>query len=679
MKRRMPQGHATRRRHTNSKLGCMNCKKKKIRCDENLPRCNNCAKGKKSICSYLSLSGKELNKIKLTHSLRSSQNRLLNSDYRLPTSNSKIPSHYDELEFKYELEDLPIRIPTFSYPPLQYKMLSPSDIEIDSKSVDDEMENHSDLSVREGENTPEPTPSSPASSVQFPNTVETPVSFPRLRHQIKVKPQIKLNEYQFMKLTNLDFLLPKIFFQTSRQVDILNQLLICLGRLIIFFEMKKIRPPTDPLVNELTKQCFENHSQCLTNLRIQISEFTKRSNLPINHENDEYMNEMTPILFYANNFISYCIILLDFSMENYIKINSTGISIMRNFLRYNKGRPMKTLLQLIQSTLQFHTLLIKVPAYQPQFINEVVDNIKGLLPLFSSLPNTPTYQHLNTQLHSLLNFVTIEFLPLLKEKKINDKIINCPIDLTFNLLKKWFKIFPSGSFVPINPVSNGNDLIVSDLTSTIYSYYFVIGGCLRTSFPFMLFVFGISFATLQIHATKNFFEISPIVNSLGGDQVQDCLQRHNYYALRLYSFLRHRQRIYVQGTIWNPTYPEDRGSSRWFKNIKEIPIHKFSSTLIRPEHYVTNDDSIEADPGHQFNRTDETMILKLYARNIETLDFFNANCVLQFDYQSMALLRDYRPMSNHCITNFPPLKLEDLDYYLEDRRYIVREFRSNVQ
>lgn len=44
----------SRRKHRNSHLGCGTCKKRRIKCDENLPACLNCTKGKLH-CAYMNL------------------------------------------------------------------------------------------------------------------------------------------------------------------------------------------------------------------------------------------------------------------------------------------------------------------------------------------------------------------------------------------------------------------------------------------------------------------------------------------------------------------------------------------------------------------------------------------------------------------------------------------------
>ena len=41
----------TRKPHTKSRKGCDTCKRRHVRCDENLPRCHNCNKGNR-LCHY---------------------------------------------------------------------------------------------------------------------------------------------------------------------------------------------------------------------------------------------------------------------------------------------------------------------------------------------------------------------------------------------------------------------------------------------------------------------------------------------------------------------------------------------------------------------------------------------------------------------------------------------------
>lgn len=53
-----------RRKHRNSHLGCGICKKRRIKCDENLPQCLNCVKGKLH-CAYLNLDAPARNALRM--------------------------------------------------------------------------------------------------------------------------------------------------------------------------------------------------------------------------------------------------------------------------------------------------------------------------------------------------------------------------------------------------------------------------------------------------------------------------------------------------------------------------------------------------------------------------------------------------------------------------------------
>lgn len=52
-----------RRKHKNSKLGCPNCKKRRVKCTENLPACSNCIKHKVK-CGYLDYTEEQLNELR---------------------------------------------------------------------------------------------------------------------------------------------------------------------------------------------------------------------------------------------------------------------------------------------------------------------------------------------------------------------------------------------------------------------------------------------------------------------------------------------------------------------------------------------------------------------------------------------------------------------------------------
>lgn len=63
------QQHRARRKHKNSRHGCAACKTRKIKCDETLPQCENCAR-KDLSCPYLTLTPFEAHLIAKAHASR---------------------------------------------------------------------------------------------------------------------------------------------------------------------------------------------------------------------------------------------------------------------------------------------------------------------------------------------------------------------------------------------------------------------------------------------------------------------------------------------------------------------------------------------------------------------------------------------------------------------------------
>lgn len=51
----MPQKILSRRSHRKSRLGCLNCKRRRIKCDESRPQCTNCVRHSIA-CDYLQAS-----------------------------------------------------------------------------------------------------------------------------------------------------------------------------------------------------------------------------------------------------------------------------------------------------------------------------------------------------------------------------------------------------------------------------------------------------------------------------------------------------------------------------------------------------------------------------------------------------------------------------------------------
>lgn len=754
----MSQGHKSasiRRRHTNSKLGCLNCKRKKVRCDENLPECHNCSKAKKDKCSYLSLNQTEINKIKLTHSLRNSQNKLLDSNYRLPTSKSvairdkinKLKASgcdrsdeehhtWEGIEFKHELIDLPIRIPSYDYPPLQYKVSTINDFGNEFRVIYDTPEREEEIGYSSGgtsgtistnpqttqltpllttmSSTPSINPqhSFPKKPAPLPNALHSDFSFPPMSHKSHVFPN-PFNE-KFLKGShpNIGHIFNMLIFSKyhTKHLLLLTDLLICLGRCIIMSSLKRdnisilLSSNNFSNLSLFNRSCFEDHSKCLVKMRCEITKYNSQIGLmAMNNQVNEYipyLQTVTPLLYFGSIFLSYCVLLLDFSMENYNKISSDSYKIMEKYLSITNNIPNYNhpdLIGHILKTLQHQFLFVKIPGYDIQYSNKLVMNLQSLAPTFDNLDvdenQPPSFIILKSYYQRLIQFITQEYIPVIKDPfTYQPTNHHQPVNKVFNLLKKWSILTPGETFSTREyQLDLMQQSVIQDLWLLLTSYYYTIGISLKSSFPFATYQFGITFNALQVKMGKawftvrsNHYEITKVLNLLdkdvGNNDMSNILQRHIFFNLRMFSFFSHRFKIYLENSQWNSDTSNQQKllGDRCYKNIQEKPIKDFNLTLIRPEHYPTststNDDQDQLD-GHKFIRYDESMSLKLYTRNIETLDFFSNDYVLQFDFESMCLLRDYRPLINQEIS-LGPLTAGDIENYLEDRKMIVKQSRQ---
>lgn len=93
-----------RRKHRNSHLGCGTCKKRRIKCDEMLPQCFNCVKGKLH-CAYLNLDAPARNALRMAQ---------FNQNLRGDASEEATASYYKE--FHNDLQQPAAAAPIHSIP-----------------------------------------------------------------------------------------------------------------------------------------------------------------------------------------------------------------------------------------------------------------------------------------------------------------------------------------------------------------------------------------------------------------------------------------------------------------------------------------------------------------------------------------------------------------------------------
>lgn len=678
-----------RRKHTNSRLGCANCKRKKVRCDENLPQCRNCEKGKNEVCSYLKLDQQEVTRINLAHNLRDDHNKMLDQEFRLPTSRSvsramsKSPmTDFNGLNFEFEMTHLPLRIPDVIYPPLHYNHTGIEDFS-------DEFEVIKDDTPR-----PQSRRERPISQTRpLPGAKQISTSFDKINHVVVDTFEYDVNEYGMIQRDTLFRPLGRLLVQDlPAEARFIYDVIVCLGQVIMWNQIRASinytwdKDTVCKMEAWLKNNSFSLHTKCVSSIVNTLTQFNHMSYREQSKEHDDYMNLMMPLIYYGNNFLSYSGLMLGFTMTNYTKVNAISLNVVNQYLRYNKTGKHPDLIRYIINTVHYNSLSITIPSYDPACIEEISDNLGLLSPTFVSTFNftkksmSILYAEVRHQYKQLKAFLDEEVGPILKEQQRN-KAITYDADKIYILLQKWLINFPSRA-VPYNPKRHlkvsAEVNYIYDLFTILYSYYFAIGCTLMSNIPEVTYLFGLNFSLKGV----NFFirpeviksEANPLQAMFFSHQVSDYFLRHNYYALRIYSFFRHRLRIFYGNVRWKPNKYSFSLNDRSFKPVSEKPIQSFNYTLIRPENYPTTPSYVSEstlDSGISFFRKDEAVLLKLYTRNIETLDFFTKDYVLQFDFESQRLLRDYRPVQRECKLDYDRLSKEDVENYIDDRKVLI--------
>ncbi|ODV77750.1 uncharacterized protein CANTADRAFT_7247 [Suhomyces tanzawaensis NRRL Y-17324] len=114
----------SRRKHRNSHLGCGTCKKRRIKCDETLPACLNCLKGKLN-CAYLNLDSTARNALRMAQfnqSLR--QDKVDDADPQgQPSSTTNSPPSQAASVAAQALPQAYLPLNTHQQPPQGYPLL----------------------------------------------------------------------------------------------------------------------------------------------------------------------------------------------------------------------------------------------------------------------------------------------------------------------------------------------------------------------------------------------------------------------------------------------------------------------------------------------------------------------------------------------------------------------------
>lgn len=755
-----------RRRHTNSRLGCSVCKAKKIRCDETLPQCKNCLKSKKGVCSYLLLTQTEIDKIKLTHSLRNSQNKLLQSNFRLPASsvtakfattvastvatattttgatgtatftthNLKLGlnglglgqqvTNYElsssstnsntcasVLEFKFELANLPIQLPKFNYPPLQYNNLSMQDFTGEFKVMNDDilsdadLEEHNKGMLKEG------------FEYKISFKCFKPQSFKKssLRKKMLPKMVTDFSHYIVHAENNLliymnDMIIKRFFDET------LTTCFQCLGEAIILNHCRTLKGSNNnnnnnndnynsnsssssncnsaksdydskqALARKLEKRIFEQFNECQSSVESKLRSIQNT----YTGTSLEIVGEEIELMAHSSHLLTFTALIMKKALSTYFNAQKGVIMsfeiysqlVERSLLR------QRPIIDFVQSNLQHNIISIHLPSYNPQFLFEIESNLRSLEYIFSasnSITNNPEidaqFIRLHNQYDKLMSFLREKVLPIVFTARNESFITTYPVQTIFEILKEWHTTCPPEAIAYKKKIKTqyyDESVFYHDLATTLYTYCFAISAGLGAVFPSCKYLFSLTFIIpindmLNNQESLTVSKYNRFSQSFFNQRIDGMLQRHICYASRVFAFFKRRFIFYNNHLLWsnyydNSTLHENRFKSRALTSVKEVPIYSFNTTLIRPEHYPTRDKLADQVMSYiNYRREDDSMVRNLYARNIETLNIFNDSTLLQFDYETMLLLKDYRPLDDCVEFTRELLKYKDIRDYYKDK------------
>lgn len=692
----------TRRRHTNLKLGCANCKRKKIRCDEVLPQCENCQRARRETCSYLSLSSAEINRIRLTHSLRNSQNKLLSSNFRLPTSTNNlfensdvIPSDrkkqaLDALEFKFEFSKFSNRFPSLRYVSVQFHNAFVNTLELDYRLDSDDRSPElntafSDPSLVPPErglltNGSENRPFNESSGKRLPSSIVKRTTFSRINYEAwynasanRTSPMCHIL-WGFQPRQRFSY----IFFTCQR----------CFSGSLVLLRIKQEHQMGRPL---LTNAVSSLETKCNTAVNVLRQIFpdamrTFRANLLDDVHSLSELNRQQLYLVLANWLSACALSVLDYSIpavftflvgQSIIFEEYIGYALKHNTLSDKGGGQW----------LHFMTeniLFIHLPPYEPAFLYEMRSKLEDLSRLFDVNPAFLTdeediyyFEKLGHYCRLMIDFLDNQILSIVFLR--NEHLVTTyPPTVVFNAAKKWWFLIPS-KFVHGNPQSPAHGFLET-LSSTIKIYRAAIGVGVDAVFPSARYLLSLGFEDPTFKMNDHCASSRPDPRHFHDPNLPEYLWRHMMYALRIYGFFHTRFRLYKNNVIWKGPFDfeeyssNNRFSARHIKNALEIPVRSFNNLALRPEHYARqihgHHESILKDPSAcaVFIRPDDPDV-EIHPQH-EPFDLFD----LRHDIQlrpNFSCQYDYVPIveENNVKQEY---SIDDLKRYFEDRKGILQ-------
>lgn len=625
----------------------------------------------------------------------------MNQDFRLPASTwpqegaSKEPlveKQDDILEFRFELQKLPLIMPSIRYPSIQFSNSFMFDFK-DRFHTSDFDDSH----MLDGN-----------SVYMLPKAMFSPTEFSRLDYKniaakrlkdpsvpMIILPDSKHHGFQgsFYIIDYFHDFLSDINSNkfVSRNQDIVLDAFMCLGCGVLLNQLyhkikgHRFKEPANYLA-DVTKRCMDDHTVLAKKLHGLIADFDQES---LGGADLESLSIEVCVIGYTAYFLTNSALILQVSIERFHRLRMGIFPAIDSTYKIAeaKGYITRPVFAFVKKNVHFNIQSILIPSYNPHFLFEVHENLKSLAHIYHTKLSIQDHElsliqkRLHYQYHTLLEMFQADILPILFLARNEDSVTVYTCTLMFNIAKRWISIFPSEAIVyrlRLDDRYPQESQFLDDLAKTLYMYYYAISVALDAVLPACKYLFSHSF----MPRTSQFFGDRKTMTSARDNpyhillNLATVLQRHNYYSMRLYAFFRRRNCFYLiyikPSTNFLKYVSTSRFKSRKIVNLLETPIKSFNTTLIRPEHYPTANDGVVVDNPDIpcFTRKDEAMAQKMYTRNIETLNFFESE-ILQFDHETMLLLRDYRPLDDGTNITLPSVSSEIIQQYIEDRNILM--------
>ncbi|KAH3679628.1 hypothetical protein WICMUC_000860 [Wickerhamomyces mucosus] len=690
-----------RKKHKNSRLGCSQCKQRRIKCDETLPSCLRC-QSKNIRCGYLDLSKVEIELIEKTHleqiefenGIR--QTTKMAAAFQMnPTNGSIFPQ-----ELRPSLTpNVPIVHQSINNP----NIIGEYSTQNIYKNNNDNTNNSNSININYSNIPTSSTTNNAPNFETFPNTINNFIlqegspalsigvsstasltsspgqnstknnsinyqlsnenyfdalersQSPPIRTKTSHDSIVESSEGFVIPLINHDLNTPKyspskfpsFFDETIPSVmarvyllqEVHSRLRLSCGNLTIFNAMLLQSSGVLILTHKSLEQLFLRYRG------YAISAVTKG----LGRINDD---NATILLIATSLLMSSSIFLKDLSKNEFFQMNS-GPSVIILAAFENPEKFPKSFMKLKNHAdgFLFTSRYVWNPRYDYQILYELLSMVEKF---GENHCNNKKERKLLAKLSGFIRYV-IRFI-LYFENHPNKHVLKYPIEELQKLLQNWYATIPLEKYT-----FNKNTLPALKI---IYGFWFLLGEFLEEIFVGSRYIF-----TYLFHGYHLIFTFDQTSFNYG---LSPDLKWYANYISRGMSYLSRRKGYIIRHTLLNnlPSIPtffdsEDRFKTRSL-NTQDKCIIRFNSTLIKPENYPmeifisTTEDIHNGYSSFSSNVDDSNVLIDLY-------DFNDKTGLLNSDFDP----RFTDPVFNLNV-RFHDSDLEFLKKYIEDRKLILQ-------